>query len=143
MFKNEFKIYLVTKLESEFYNTKNKNNFFFWKYLSSAMFWQCILGPKKIFNILTLFLLTLEADCNKNWTFSFLAHLNPFKWTFLKLFEYFCVELGGLQVSKSRIRPKYWYLLIKCAPESTGMKNQSIFYRFSLNPFKLTFLNFF
>jgi hypothetical protein len=108
------------------------------------MFWQCILGPQKMFNILTLFLLTLEADCNRNWTFSSLAHLNPFKWTCLKtFFEYLCVELGGLKVSKSRIRPKYWYLLIKCAPESTAMKNQNIFYRISLNPFKYTFLTFF
>jgi hypothetical protein len=63
------KKYLVIKLESEFYTTKTLKFKFFWKYLPSTMFWQCILGPQQIFNILPLFLFTLKADCNKKWLF--------------------------------------------------------------------------
>jgi hypothetical protein len=37
------------------------------------------LGPQQIFNILTLFLFTLKADCNKKWTFSSLVNFNPLK----------------------------------------------------------------
>ncbi len=43
----------------------------FWKYLPSTMFWQRILGPQQIFNILPLFLFTLKADCNKKMDFFF------------------------------------------------------------------------
>ena len=74
LFKKGFKKYLVIKLESKFYTTKTLKLKFFWKYLPSTMFWQCILGPQQIFNILTLFLFTLKADCNKKWTFSSLVN---------------------------------------------------------------------
>ena len=66
------------------------------------MFWKCILGPQKIFNILTLFLFTLTADCNKKWTFSSLVNLNPPKINIsLTFFEYSCSELEDLNVIKT------------------------------------------
>ncbi len=89
---------------------------------------KCILGPQQIFNILTLFLFTLKADCNKKWTFSSIVNLKPLKINIsLTFFEYSCSELEELYVFKNRIRLIYWYLVHKFALELTETKIRIFF----------------
>ncbi len=144
MFKYELKKYLVTKLESEFYTTKNLKFKFFWKYLPSTMFWKCILGPQQIFNILTLFLFTLKADCTKKWTFSSLVNLNPLKIKhFSNFFLYIRVQNWRLLMLSKQNKAEILIFSYQICPRVDGYKNLNIFYIFSRNPIKLPIFELF
>ncbi len=74
----------LQSLESKLYLTKIFLKNSFWRHLPSTMFWQCILSPLKFFCFQTVFIFTLEDDCNKNWIFCFPSAFWPLK---IKIFS--------------------------------------------------------
>ena len=143
MLKTWFKIYLVIKLESEFFTTKIQKLLFFWKYLPSTMFWQWILGPQTPFSILTLFLFTLKAGCSKNRTFSSWVNLNPLKIhispTFLNILVH---NLRILMFSRQNQAKMLIFSPQMCIRVSSN-ENPNFFKDSVLNPYNLKFSNFY
>ncbi len=60
------KFICLQNLRSKLYLTKIFLKNSFWAHLTSTMFWQCILSPKKFFSFQTVFIFTLEDDSYKN-----------------------------------------------------------------------------
>ncbi len=104
------------------------------------MFWECILSPQKIFCFQTVFLFTLEDDCNTNWIFFFPSQFWPLK---IKISQIFFIILHRIVRSlsfKKLFGPKCWYLPLKIAPKAVDDKNQTKFFKANFNPLKLTIL---
>ncbi len=112
----------LQSLESKLYLTKIFVKNSFWRHLPSTMFWQCILSPEKCFSFQTVFIFTLEDDCNKNWIFFFPSSFWPLKITIFPTFilSFFYTKLSDPNVLYFRHRSKCWYLPLKIAPEAFG-----------------------
>ncbi len=84
------KFICLQNLRSKFYLTKIFLKNSFWTHIPSTMFWQCILSPYKFFSFQTVFILTWEDDCNKNWIFCFPSAFWPQKIKIFTTFILYC-----------------------------------------------------
>jgi hypothetical protein len=107
------------------------------------MFWQCILGPQEIFNILTLFLFTLKADSTKKWTFSSLVNLIPLKINISLTFLNILVQNWRIFMLSKQNKAEILIFSSQICPRVDGNKNQNIFYRFNWNPIKFPIFELF
>jgi hypothetical protein len=69
MVKTGFKIYLFAKFEKKILCNKNIFKKFFLDTYPIYYVLTMHFKPLKIFHLQTVFLFTLEDDCNKNWIF--------------------------------------------------------------------------
>ncbi len=96
--------------------------------------------PLAIFSFQTVFIFTLEDDCNQNWIFCFPSAFWPLK---IKIFTtfilyFFTQKLKDLNVLYYRYRSKCWYLFLKTALEAVGDENRPKFFKAYFIPLKLT-----
>ena len=98
--------------------------------------------PLKFFSFQTVFIFTLEDDCNKNWIFCFPSAFWPFKikifsTIILSFFTQNCMILMFYIIGIGQnvdIHP------LKTALEADGDKNRPKFFKANFIPLKLTIL---